>query len=155
MRRSQPLSPSTPGPADPDGRELALRALRSRDLSVGELERRLAERGVAPEDAAATVDALVRTGLVDDARLAHRRAAVLAERGEGDALIRHRLCGLRLDAELVEDAIASLEPESDRAMRVAERRGRGPQALRHLARKGFSPESVERVVATRNVRELG
>ena len=139
----------------PDAREIALRALRARDLCVAELERRLAERGVPEEEATAVVSALARTGLVDDARLAERRAAILADRGAGDALIRHRLRALGLERELVEDAIAGLEPEADRAQRVAARRGAGAKTARFLAAKGFSQETVRELVATRGGDELG
>jgi regulatory protein len=145
--------PSTPRP--PDAQEAALRALRTRDLSVAELERRLAERGVAEEDAADAISTLARTGLVDDARLAERRAAALAERGAGDALIRDRLRALGIERELAEEAITSLEPEAERAARVIVRRGRGPRTARFLASKGFSEEIVREVVAGSGGEELG
>jgi regulatory protein len=145
--------PSTSRPAD--AREVALRALGARDLSVAEVQRRLAERGVSEDDASEAISALARTGLLDDARVAERRAAALAERGAGDALIRHRLHTRGIGRELVEEAIASLEPERERAQRLVERRGAGPRMARYLAGKGFSEETVGDVVATRGGQELG
>jgi SOS response regulatory protein OraA/RecX len=151
MSKSRPPSTSRP----PDAREVALRALRARDLSVAELERRLAERGVSQEDASDAISALARTGLLEDARVAERRAASLAERGGGDALIRHRLHMLGIGSELVEEAISSLEPEPERARRVVERRGAGPRTARYLVGKGFSEETVRALVATHTGDELG
>lgn len=148
-------SPSPSTSRAPDANEVALRALRTRDLSVAELAQRLVERGVGEDDAATTIAALVRTGLLDDARLAERRAAALADRGAGDSLIRHRLRGLGIDRDLIEDAVAALSPEQERALRIVERRGSGPRTARYLAGKGFSEESVRDVVARDRSGELG
>ena len=150
---SKSPNPSTSPP--PDANDVALRALRARDLSVAELEQRLVERGVGEDDAATTIAALVRTGLVDDARLAERRAIALGDRGAGDSLIRHRLRALGIDRDLIEDAIAALAPEQERALRIVERRGPGPRTARYLAGKGFSEEAVHDVVARDSARELG
>jgi regulatory protein len=139
----------------PDAHEIALRALRARDVSVAELRRRLVERGCAEDDASSTIDALVRTGLVDDARFAERRASTLADRGAGDALIRHRLREHGIDAELIEDAIGTLEPEPERAARITERRGPGQRTARYLAGKGYSEETIREVVAMDRTGELG
>jgi regulatory protein len=139
----------------PDAREIALRALRARDVSIAELRRRLVERGCAEDDASSTIDALVRTGLIDDARLAERRASALADRGAGDALIRHRLREHGIDAELIERAIGGLEPEPERASRIAERRGPGPRTARYLAGKGYSEDTIRDVVAMGRTGELG
>lgn len=147
--RSRSTSPA------PDAHEVALRALRVRDLSVAELERRLHERGFAEEEVATTVEALVRTGLLDDASLAERRASSLAARGAGDALIRHRLGALGLDRDLIDGAVHGLEPELERAHRIVERRGAGVRTARYLAGKGFSDDAVRGAVATGSARELG
>lgn len=152
-RMSRTPSRST-SPA-PDAHEAALRALRVRDLSVAELERRLGERGFAGDEVATTLEALVRTGLLDDARLAERRASSLAARGAGDALIRHRLGELGLERDLVDGAVDGLEPELERALRIVERRGAGARTARYLAGKGFSEEAVRDAVATGGPRELG
>ncbi|HXF97125.1 MAG TPA: RecX family transcriptional regulator [Gaiellaceae bacterium] len=121
-------------------REAALRALARRDLSVHELERRLAERGFSEEERAETVEALVRTGLLDDARFAAARAQALAARGAGDALIRHDLAAAGVAPELVEEALAALEGEEERARALVARRGAGARAVRTLLAKGFAPE---------------
>jgi SOS response regulatory protein OraA/RecX len=93
------------------------------------------------------VEALARAGYVDDARFAHGRAAALARRGAGDALIREDLERQGVPREAAEAALAALEPERVRAERVAAARGRTPRTLRFLAAKGFAEESLEPLVA--------
>jgi regulatory protein len=122
---------------------VAARALRHRDLSRSRLAARLADRGAAPgaaEDALATLE---RARLVDDGRVAAGRAQTLAERGYGDAAIRDSLEAEGLPAEAVEDALAALEPEPERARRLLARRGAGPKTLRWLAARGFEASTVE------------
>src|SRR5207253_3270272 len=87
--------------------------------------------------------ALVRAGLVDDARFAHLRAETLAGRGYGDAAVRHDLERQGVSGTLVEVAIRELEPEIARSRRIVERRGRGPRTARYLAGKGFGEEAVQ------------
>jgi SOS response regulatory protein OraA/RecX len=78
--------------------------------------------------------------------LAHRRAAALAERGLGDAAIRFRLERDGIEREFVEPALAELEPEYDRAVRLAARRGPAPKTARWLAARGFAPDSIEAAI---------
>jgi SOS response regulatory protein OraA/RecX len=135
--------------------EAALRALRHRDLSASQLERRLGERGFGESEREQALETLTRTGLVDDARFASSRARSLAARGAGNAYIRHALGGAEVAPELVEDALAELEPEADRARLVVERRGAGAKTVRYLSGKGFSDEVVAAVVAGIGEGELG
>jgi SOS response regulatory protein OraA/RecX len=107
---------------------VAGRALRHRDFS----RRALAERLAAPAREEA-LDALERTGLLDDRRAAAARAARLAERGFGDAAIRFRLEQEGFDDETVGEALGRLEPEPERARRLVAR-GR---TVRWLAARGF------------------
>ena len=117
----------------------AVRALRYRDLSRRRLDERLQARGAGEDARAAALETLERAGLVDDARVAAGRARSLADRGYGDAAIRHALEQEHVDAALVEEALSALEPEADRAARLL---GREPDAkvLRRLAAKGFDPD---------------
>jgi regulatory protein len=130
-----------------DAFETALRALRSRDQSVAELARRLEGRGVGEEERADVLERLDRAGYVDDGRLSRRRAAELAGRGSGDALIRDDLERRGIAAELVEAAIESIEPESQRVARIVERRGRSAKTVRYLAARGFGEEALTGLVA--------
>ena len=126
-----------------EARAKAVRALARRDLSEQELERRLASADVAPAARAEALERLVRVGAVDDGRFAHRRADALAERGAGDALIRHDLSERGVSTELAAEAIDALEPEPERAARIVARRGASEKTSRYLARKGFSADSIE------------
>jgi len=125
----------------------ATRALELRDRPARELDERLGAAGVAPATRADVVDALTRAGLVDDERFARGRAAALAARGWGDAAIRADLEARGVAGELVEDAVSALDPEPERAARVAERRGGGARTARYLAARGFDPDSFETLVA--------
>ena len=121
----------------------ATRALRPRDRSRQALEDRLTRAGVPALARDEALETLERVGLVDDARVAATRAQALAERGFGDAAIRHDLEQEGVGAELVEQALATLEPELDRARQLVERRGAGARTARWLAGKGFEAASIE------------
>ena len=121
----------------------AARALRTRDLSAAELGARLDGANVALAARAETIDRLASAGAIDDERFARSRARALADRGAGDFLVRHDLETRGVAAEAVEAAIASLEPETERAVRIRRRRGTGPKTVRYLARKGFSEDAIE------------
>ena len=112
----------------------AVRVLRHRDLSRGALARSLPAPG--REDALA---ALEQSGILDDRRSAVGRATALAGRNYGDAAIRFRLEQEGFAVEDVLEAIHGLEPELERANRLAER-GRTP---RWLAARGFDVLSLE------------
>jgi SOS response regulatory protein OraA/RecX len=122
------------------------RALRVRELSVKALEARLERRGIAPEARGQAIQVLARAGLVDDERFASLRAAALATRGKGDAAIRWTLERDGVPRELVERALERLEPEVERATRVAAERGRRTGTARFLAARGFSEEAVEQAI---------
>jgi regulatory protein len=133
----------------------ALGALRHRDLSEHELAKRLAARGFTEDDRREAMATLRRTGLVDDRRFAELRAASLAARGAGDALVRDALERAGVDAELAEAIIAELEPEAGRARRIVERRGRSPKTARYLASKGFTMDAISELIAKGSREEIG
>jgi regulatory protein len=135
--------------------DAALAALEHRDLSAADLDRRLAAKGYDEAEREDALETLRRTGLLDDRRFAESRTAGLAARGAGDALIRHELVHAGVEDELVADAIALLEPEAERARRIAAQRGYGPKTARYLSGKGFSEDSLVALVATRSGDELG
>jgi regulatory protein len=122
---------------------VAGRALRSRDHSRDGLAVRLERAGVDAVAAQESLETLEQAGLVDDGRFACTRAAAMADRGYGDAAIRHDLERQGVGAELVTAALEGLEPEPARARRIAERRGAGAKTARFLAGKGFGEEAVE------------
>lgn len=121
----------------------AARVLRRRDLSAAELGARLDRARIAPADRSETIARLTEAGAVDDARFALARAGALADRGAGDLLVRHDLAARGIASPSIDEAIASLEPESARAARICARRGGGAKTARYLARKGFSEDAIE------------
>jgi len=121
----------------------AARALGPRERSRLALDERLARAGVPARTRGEALETLERAGLVDDARTAVRRAEALAERGFGDAAIRYDLEQEGIAAELVEEALAELEPERERARALVERRGADVRTGRWLSARGFEPATVE------------
>jgi regulatory protein len=115
----------------PRAEDVALRALRAADRSRAELDQRLEGRGFDSDEREQALDKLERLGYLDDERTAAARAERLAERGYGDAYIRADLEQRRLPSA---EALALLEPESERAQRFA---GKGAG---WLARRGFAQE---------------
>ena len=138
-----------------DAVELALGALRYRDLSEEELARKLEARGVAGEERAEAVETLRRTGLLDDLRFAQGKGAALASRGASDALIRESLRRAGVAADVLEQVVQELEPEAERARAVVARRGASPRTARYLAAKGFSSETIQGVIASESHDALG
>ncbi len=127
--------------------EAALRALRARDRSVAELDARLTARGAGPEERRDALELLERVGYVDDERFAHGRAASLAARGSGDALIRDDLERRGVEAGTIAAALDALEPEHVRAAGIASVRGSTAKTARYLAARGFDEDAIASVVA--------
>ena len=127
---------------------VAGRALRRQDLSKRGIAERLARASVAPAAVEESLAVLTRAGLVDDARFAGTRAGNLAERGYGDAAIRHDLGRQGVAPEVIQQALESLEAEAERARRLVERRGPGVKTARYLASKGFGEEALEAAAGT-------
>jgi regulatory protein len=125
--------------------ELALRALRHREHSRLDLDRRLERAGVPAGEREQALDGLAEAGLLSDTRFAEARARALAARSAGDELIRRDLARHGVGDDVVADVIAQLPPEAARAEEAFRRRGGDARALRYLAAKGFSAESLERL----------
>jgi SOS response regulatory protein OraA/RecX len=123
------------------------RVLASRDHSEQAVRTALQRKGIREPEREEALATLRRHGALDDHRFAHTRAAALAERGLGDAAIAFRLERDGIDHSSVADALAALEPERDRAVRLAARRGPTAKTVRWLAARGFAPESVESALA--------
>ena len=126
---------------------VAVRALARREHSRASLDGRLARAGVGDAVRDEVLERAERSGLVDDMRFAERRARQLAERGAGDLLVLDDLLHQGVDEAAARTAIAALPPEAERAAGIVERRGRSARTLRHLGARGFSEESLERLIA--------
>jgi SOS response regulatory protein OraA/RecX len=127
--------------------QVAVRALQHRDRSRSQLRSKLRSAGVAPTVCERTLDVLTDSGLLDDARFAHERARVLAERGSGDALIRADLLAAGIDEGELSSAVNALDSERDRALRVVAARGESPATARWLARHGFEADAIQAALA--------
>lgn len=130
----------------PDAAGRAGALLARQDYSRRSLIARLLEGGCEEADAREVVSRLVEAGLLDDARLALRRAEALATRGHGNAAIAARLERSGFEAEDIGAALATLTPEIERARRLV---GAGTAArdARRLARLGFDEEAIVAAVA--------
>jgi SOS response regulatory protein OraA/RecX len=135
--------------------DVATKALARRDFSERGLRERLAEAGVDPAERDRVVERLRYEGVLDESRFATYRADTLAGRGKGDAAIRFDLEAQGLPGEVIEAALAELEPERVRAERILMRRGVSPATARLLAGRGFDPEVVEAAIASSPAAALG
>lgn len=135
--------------------DCALRALEHRDRTQLEIEEHLRARGFSDAECARAVATLRRTGLVDDERFARSRAASLAGRGAGNALVRARLIEAGVTKDDVDEAIATLESEAMRARRIVATRGASAKTARYLYGKGFSEDVVSGAVADGAGGEIG
>jgi regulatory protein len=124
----------------------ATRSLARRDLSSERLRERLDARGIRAPAAEAALATLESAGIVDDARLARSRAAVLAHRGWGDAAVAARLEREGIGPEPAQAALSELLPEAERAAALAAGAPDRRAAWRLLVRRGFSLDSIEHAV---------
>jgi SOS response regulatory protein OraA/RecX len=128
--------------------DLATRALSRRDFSERGLRERLLRAGMNSGEADEALAKLRRDGALDDMRFAVNRARALAERGKGDAAIGFDLERQGVAAQQIEEAMATLEPERERAERIVARRGATVATARLLASRGFDVDAVEAAVAS-------
>jgi SOS response regulatory protein OraA/RecX len=127
----------------PSAIDLAARALGRHDRSRQELDERLQRAGIGEAEREAALGRLEEDGYLDDERLAIGRAETLAARGQGDEAIRFDLTKRGIGPEVVEAAVAALEPEAVRAAAIADRVGRTARTVAQLRRKGFSEEALQ------------
>ena len=133
--------------ARPTAFEVAAKALAHRDRSAANLTAYLERHGTAPDEASWAVTRLQEAGYVDDARYASSRAEALARRGDGVEGVRFELERDGVPPDDVDAALASLPPERDRALSLL-RSAKAPRpAIRGLAAKGFSHDSIEAALA--------
>jgi SOS response regulatory protein OraA/RecX len=123
----------------------ATRMLARRPLPRALLEDRLKRKGVAPAALEEAVEALERAQYLNDHSYALGRAQSLAERGYGDAAIRYILEQEGAASELIEQAVASLELEIERARALALADSNRKRLLGRLARRGFEEDTVEEI----------
>jgi regulatory protein len=123
--------------------DVAVGALKHRDRSRRQVDDRLARAGIADDVRTETLERLERLGYLDDARFAAGRATTLAARGYGNEAIRHALAEAGVGDEQAEEALAALDPESERARLLVEKIGATARTLAALRRKGFSEDALD------------
>jgi SOS response regulatory protein OraA/RecX len=133
--------------ARPNALEAAAKALAHRDRSAANLTAYLERHGTTPEEAGRAVERLQEAGYVDDARYASSRAQTLARRGYGDEGVRFDLERDGVQPGDIDAALASLPPERERAVSLVGAANAPKAAIRRLAAKGFSRDSIEAALA--------
>jgi regulatory protein len=135
-------------------RAFVVNSLAARAQSVGEIERKLAARGVAPHVAEAVVTEAARLGYLDDTELAEQLARGYRGRRYGRrraaVAMRRRL----LDAATVDAALDETYADADEAAlaldalggRALSDPGDRRRAVAFLLRRGFSPDAAWRAM---------
>ncbi|MDQ3889307.1 MAG: RecX family transcriptional regulator [Actinomycetota bacterium] len=131
-----------------DALAVAARVLARSDVSTTRLAERLARAPLAPAAARDAVTTLADLGVLDDVRLARRRAAALSARGWGNAAILARLAEEGVSEADARTAVADLAPEGERVGGILAREREPRRAAGRLARRGFSPETIEGAVGS-------
>jgi regulatory protein len=134
----------------------ALGLLTRREHSRRELARKLASRGVEPEQAQAVIDKLSSAGWQDDARFAELLVRSRAGAGQGPVRIRAELATHALDGEIIAAAMAGLDGDWARNARdllqrrhpaaLAGDRAARRKAADFLLRRGFGMEHLRRAL---------
>ena len=137
---------------EPTPVQRALGLLTRREHSRDELVRKLKQRGVEADDAAAAVDRLAEAGWQDEARFAESLVRSRAGSGYGPAYIRAELGTHGLGGEAIAAALEGFEGDWTEIARDLVRRRFGPagpvdlaqrrKAADLLARRGFSTDSI-------------
>ena len=159
-RRRREADPATPAPANPAAESYAraLRMIELRAYAAGELERRLRQKGDAPDIAAATVARLRDSGLVNDAqfarqftrsRLVSRGVSVrrveqeLGRRGVSRAESAAAIAEVSADEQLDEAALVERAARKKlRTLSTLDAATRARRLIGFLARRGFRLDTI-------------
>lgn len=152
----QELEALTAASARYTARQKALRIAGSRAMSRRELERKLTEKGIAPEPAAETVDWMERIGAVNDTEYAAMVVRHYAAAGYGRGRIRDELRRRGVSRELWDDAFSHMPEQSEKldALLAARLRGTAKDDAKRikkvtdmLLRRGFSWGEIKDALA--------
>ncbi len=139
-------------------RERALKLIGYRDRSESEVRKRLLGSDFPEDIVREVIDQLFRTGLLDDRKFSRDWVqSRTASKPMGRARLAHELRSRGVDAPIVEEALESLDPQTEYelAHSVAEARlakmDRGDPSLRSrlsafLRRRGFSWDVIDRAI---------
>lgn len=147
------MAPPKREPPRRSAKSYAMWLLSRREYAAKELLKKMTDRGYPAEDAQAAVTAMQGYGFQDDSRYAESRARLVSRR-LGDRRVTAALSQKGLDKELVAQQVETLEPEEERALRVAERfhgktldEAQKAKVWRFLAYRGFSGGAIKAVMA--------
>jgi regulatory protein len=134
-------------------KERAIRILGSRNLSAGEMKRRLVSKGEAPEASAQAVQWLESIGAIDDPQYAKTIVRHYSGKGYGEKRIRHELFARGIERELWGEALAEMPENDDAAMRFLSKKLQGSddeadarRAKDALVRRGYTYEQANSLV---------
>ncbi|MFT3662644.1 MAG: regulatory protein RecX [Gordonia sp. (in: high G+C Gram-positive bacteria)] len=149
----------------PSAWDAALRLLGVRARSAAEIRERLARRGFEEDTVEDVLRRLTESGLIDDADFAHQWVQSRHHHsGRGRLALRRELRTKGVEAHTIEEALAAVEPEDERAQAAAlaakklasssldltDRDDRA-KAYRRLSgalgRRGFPPDVISSVVS--------
>lgn len=140
-------------PAFQKALSLALRHLKTQDLTGSQLESKLSKAGVESETSAEVVAWLSEKGFVSERRLTE--SLLLNSRwtrDKGDFRLREKLLQKGVPDSVIDEVLQDvpLAPEPARAMEVLQTKFRGDRSPRRVAgfleRKGFSEETIEQIL---------
>lgn len=125
----------------------ALKILSPRDHSISELRRKLLDAGEPTDEVEAALESLQRHGLLDDAKYSRLVADEASHGGRGADWVKGRLEKAEIADHIIEEIVAGLPSEWDRALEAAQKRAKAlgslepAVALRRLVgwlqRRGF------------------
>lgn len=142
-------------------RLFAYKLLNYRPRAECELEQRLKQKGYSQEVAEITINNLKRLGYIEDRAFARYWVKVRFGK-KGCFALRQELLGKGIDAVIINEILAELEPEAEYnwALNIAKKKikyssGGCPYSrlAAFLGRKGFSCEVIYKVCQTLNCRE--
>lgn len=120
MGEDQPHEPSRSTDTGPSAWDAALRLLGTRARSRREVQDRLESRGFADHDVSSTIARLDESGLLDDTEFAYEWVRSRhAYSARGRHALRRELKAKGVADEVVADAIATIDPDAERAIAYA------------------------------------
>lgn len=132
--------------------DVVTKLLSGRDKTRAQLRAALERKGFGVEEIEAALRRVVELGYVDEARVARRKAGDLLGEGWCGEALTARLGALGLDAQTIDSAVAEARAElgwnesaAAQAL-ISKRRLEGVKAARFLASRGFSEDTVARLV---------
>jgi regulatory protein len=143
----------------PEGaRNKALSYLTRREHSAREVEGYLLRKGYDGDTASSVTGSLLKSGLIDDGRLAELILRGAPGRGWGRSRARQELLRRGIDKDMAEESLRRLYPEEDISLALSLARKKWPACkgddrrrrsslAGYLARRGFSSSTVVKVLS--------